>query len=160
MRSVCRNLRLFNYLYGRGDWIRTSDLLLPKQALYRAKLRPADSYGPHDPRYAPRGTRTPNLLIRSQMLYPIELWAQRSRLYHTNLRQNRVVVENIRPAGGEQPSAVFCVLIARLLGPARFGSCAIWVLRSLGPALFCSHKKPRLLSEAGRQGWAVQDSNL
>ena len=24
----------------RGDWIRTSDLLLPKQALYRAKLRP------------------------------------------------------------------------------------------------------------------------
>jgi hypothetical protein len=27
-------------------------------------------------RDAPRGTRTPNLLIRSQMLYPIELWAQ------------------------------------------------------------------------------------
>jgi hypothetical protein len=24
---------------------------------------------------APRGTRTPNLLIRSQTLYPIELWA-------------------------------------------------------------------------------------
>ena len=27
-------------LFSRGDWIRTSDLLLPKQALYRAKLRP------------------------------------------------------------------------------------------------------------------------
>src|ERR1700733_10840182 len=26
---------------GRGDWIRTSDILLPKQALYRAELRPA-----------------------------------------------------------------------------------------------------------------------
>ena len=25
---------------------------------------------------APRGTRTPNLLIRSQTLYPIELWAR------------------------------------------------------------------------------------
>ena len=29
-----------NELFNRGDWIRTSDLLLPKQALYRAKLRP------------------------------------------------------------------------------------------------------------------------
>src|SRR5437588_8733481 len=29
-----------NDLQSRGDWIRTSDLLLPKQALYRAKLRP------------------------------------------------------------------------------------------------------------------------
>ena len=27
----------------------------------------------------PKGTRTPNLLVRSQMLYPIELWAHRSR---------------------------------------------------------------------------------
>ena len=26
---------------GRGDWIRTNDLLLPKQALYQAELRPA-----------------------------------------------------------------------------------------------------------------------
>ena len=25
---------------GRGDWIRTSDLLLPKQALHQAELRP------------------------------------------------------------------------------------------------------------------------
>ena len=25
---------------GRGDWIRTSDFLLPKQALYQAELRP------------------------------------------------------------------------------------------------------------------------
>ncbi len=27
-------------LHGRGDWIRTNDLLLPKQALYQAELRP------------------------------------------------------------------------------------------------------------------------
>jgi hypothetical protein len=66
------------YEDGRGDWIRTSDLLLPKQALYRAKLRPADpppfanSANGHD---APGRTRTYNLLIRSQMLYPIELRA-------------------------------------------------------------------------------------
>ena len=26
---------------GRGDWIRTSDLLLPKQVRYQAALRPA-----------------------------------------------------------------------------------------------------------------------
>ena len=30
-----------------------------------------------DFRYAPGGTRTPNLLIRSQMLYPIELRAHK-----------------------------------------------------------------------------------
>ena len=63
----------------RGERIRTSDLLLPKQALYRAKLRP--DFGRvfhqhlHQPR-APGETRTPNLLIRSQMLYPIELRAR------------------------------------------------------------------------------------
>ena len=60
-------------LISRGDWIRTSDLLLPKQALYRAKLRPVlhptSSILP--PANAPEGTRTPNLLIRSQMLYPL-----------------------------------------------------------------------------------------
>jgi hypothetical protein len=58
----------------RGDWIRTSDLLLPKQALYRAKLRPAElaMIASYD---APGRTRTSNLLIRSQMLYPIELRA-------------------------------------------------------------------------------------
>ena len=30
--------------YGRGDWIRTSDFLLPKQALYQAELRPETDY--------------------------------------------------------------------------------------------------------------------
>ena len=30
---------------------------------------------------APRGTRTPNLLVRSQMLYPIELSAQPGDAY-------------------------------------------------------------------------------
>src|SRR5215467_2052775 len=30
---------------GRGDWIRTSDILLPKQALYRTELRPAPQLG-------------------------------------------------------------------------------------------------------------------
>ena len=32
------------------------------------------------PQNAPRRTRTSNLLIRSQMLYPIELWAQKKQL--------------------------------------------------------------------------------
>jgi hypothetical protein len=36
------SLSILLFINGRGDWIRTSDLLLPKQALYRAKLRPAD----------------------------------------------------------------------------------------------------------------------
>ena len=31
-------------LENRGDWIRTSDLLLPKQARYRATLRPETTF--------------------------------------------------------------------------------------------------------------------
>jgi hypothetical protein len=34
---------------------------------------------------APEGTRTPNLLIRSQMLYPIELRAQSWAVQDSNL---------------------------------------------------------------------------
>lgn len=34
----------------------------------------------------PRGARTPNLLVRSQALYPIELWAHISRLKKNDLR--------------------------------------------------------------------------
>jgi hypothetical protein len=38
--AVAVNARAFAYSY-RGARIRTGDLLLPKQALYQAKLRPA-----------------------------------------------------------------------------------------------------------------------
>jgi hypothetical protein len=53
------------FLLSRGDWIRTSDLLLPKQALYRAKLRP-------DYNSAESGMRDPELLMkmRSEGLEP------------------------------------------------------------------------------------------
>ena len=60
------NLKLNN---GREDRIRTCDPLVPNQVLYQAELLPV-KYG------APGGSRTYNLLIRSQMLYPIELRAQ------------------------------------------------------------------------------------
>src|SRR5687767_3288328 len=36
----------------------------------RTALRPETDF------HAPRGTRTPSLLVRSQTLYPIELWAR------------------------------------------------------------------------------------
>ncbi len=52
---------------GREDRIRTCDPLVPNQVLYQAELLPV--YG------APERSRTPNLLIRSQTLYPIELRA-------------------------------------------------------------------------------------
>jgi hypothetical protein len=41
--------------------------MVPNHVLYQAELLPV--YG------APKRSRTPNLLIRSQTLYPIELWA-------------------------------------------------------------------------------------
>ena len=37
---------------------------------------------------APVGTRTPNLLIRSQMLYPVELWALRYDAHRGRRRPN------------------------------------------------------------------------
>ena len=52
----------------REDRIRTCDPLVPNQVLYQAEPLP-EFYG------APKRSRTPNLLIRSQTLYPIELWA-------------------------------------------------------------------------------------
>ena len=55
-------------LNGREDRIRTCDPLVPNQVLYQAEPLP-EFYG------APKRSRTPNLLIRSQTLYPIELWA-------------------------------------------------------------------------------------
>jgi hypothetical protein len=53
---------------GREDRIRTCDPLVPNQVLYQAELLPGING-------APGGIRTYNLLIRSQMLYPIELRA-------------------------------------------------------------------------------------
>ena len=53
---------------GREDRIRTCDPLVPNQVLYQAELLPVNNG-------APERSRTPNLLIRSQTLYPIELRA-------------------------------------------------------------------------------------
>ena len=55
-------------LNGREDRIRTCDPLVPNQVLYQAEPLPEFNG-------APKRSRTPNLLIRSQTLYPIELWA-------------------------------------------------------------------------------------
>ncbi len=53
---------------GREDRIRTCDPLVPNQMRYQAAPLP-EKHG------VPGETRTPNLLIRSQTLYPIELRA-------------------------------------------------------------------------------------
>ena len=57
-------------LFDREDRIRTCDPLVPNQVLYQAELLPDKQKN-----YAPKRSRTPNLLIRSQTLYPVELWA-------------------------------------------------------------------------------------
>ena len=49
----------------RENRIRTCDPLVPNQVLYQAELFPDN---------APSRSRTYNLLIRSQTLYPIALW--------------------------------------------------------------------------------------
>ena len=54
-------------MYGGPKWTRTIDLTLIRLGLYQNELLPV--YG------APERSRTPNLLIRSQTLYPIELRA-------------------------------------------------------------------------------------
>ncbi len=41
---------------------------------------------------APIGIRTPNLLIRSQMLYPIELWARRTALKYGKKRAKATII--------------------------------------------------------------------
>ena len=51
--------------FNREDRIRTCDPLVPNQVLYQAELLPEN---------APSRSRTYNLLIRSQTLYPIALW--------------------------------------------------------------------------------------
>src|ERR687884_361132 len=66
---------------GREDRIRTCDPLVPNQMRYQAALLP-EKYG------VPGETRTPNLLIRSQTLYPIEL---RAHLYELHYEVKRLV---------------------------------------------------------------------
>gem|GEM_PF-4821628 len=73
---------------GRGDRIRTCGLVVPNDARYQAALHPdglcravpfrragrnRSRDAPTDSGGAPVGIRTPNLLIRSQVLYPVEL---------------------------------------------------------------------------------------
>ena len=55
---------------GRDDRIWTCDPLVPNQVHYQAVLHPEING-------APSRNRTHNLLIRSQTLYPVELWAHR-----------------------------------------------------------------------------------
>ena len=57
-------------LVGRDDRIWTCDPLIPNQVHYQAVLRPV-----YIKNGAPSRNRTHNLLIRSQTLYPVELWA-------------------------------------------------------------------------------------
>ena len=47
--------------------------------LYQAELLPDKQKN-----YAPKRSRTPNLLIRSQTLYPVELWAHLSNAEDRN----------------------------------------------------------------------------
>ena len=78
--SLCEN--------GRGDRIRTCGLVVPNDARYQAALHPdvlcravpfrragrnRSGDAPTASGGAPVGIRTPNLLIRSQVLYPVEL---------------------------------------------------------------------------------------
>jgi hypothetical protein len=62
--------RMFINIYnnGREDRIRTCDPLVPNQMRYQAAPLPDNG--------VPGETRTPNLLIRSQTLYPVELRAR------------------------------------------------------------------------------------
>ena len=75
----------------------------PATSCSRSRRATGLRYAPptlHTPRFvfrsvnAPRRTRTSNLLIRSQMLYPIELWA----LEHDGRRGSRSAVHKIAPA--------------------------------------------------------------
>jgi hypothetical protein len=50
------------FFIGRGDWIRTSDLLVPNQTRYQTALHPEKNG-------ANVGIRTPDLLITNQLLY-------------------------------------------------------------------------------------------
>jgi hypothetical protein len=42
----------------------------------------------------PKGIRTPNLLIRSQMLYPVELWAQDECFFIKQIHYNINIEKN------------------------------------------------------------------
>ena len=59
---------------GWDDGIWTHDLLLPKQTRYQATLHPNDIG-------APDRSRTRNLLVRSQTLYPVELLARKDQYW-------------------------------------------------------------------------------
>ncbi len=59
---------------GREDRIRTCDPMVPNHVLYQAELLPVNG--------APERSRTPNLLIRSQTLYPIELRAHNMFVFY------------------------------------------------------------------------------
>ena len=65
------------FVHRHGDYL----VIAKWKALAEYRRAPPykSHYSKHLP-YAPRGTRTPNLLIRSQTLYPIELWAPRCTL--------------------------------------------------------------------------------
>ena len=76
-------------LVGRDDRIWTCDPLIPNQVHYQAVLRPV-----YIKNGAPSRNRTHNLLIRSQTLYPVELWARILLFLSTTLcYYNRVRVD-------------------------------------------------------------------
>ena len=74
--------------HNREDRIRTCDPLVPNQVLYQAELLPVNN--------APKRSRTPNLLIRSQTLYPVELWAQKYLLNAEDRNRTGTVITHRR----------------------------------------------------------------
>jgi hypothetical protein len=74
---------------GREDRIRTCDPLVPNQMRYQAALLPVNG--------VPGETRTPNLLIRSQTLYPIELRAHNIYELHNEVKRFVVPRTGIEP---------------------------------------------------------------
>ena len=67
-KAVVLPLNYTCIINGRDCRIRTCDPLVPNQVLYQVEPFP-DKYG------ALEGIRTPDLLVRSQTLYPAELRA-------------------------------------------------------------------------------------
>src|SRR5690606_27169889 len=64
-------------LSGRGDWIRTSDFLLPKQALYQTELHPAAPKRPAEPSafyHSPRRAGQPRSPGRKPAGQKLTLW--------------------------------------------------------------------------------------
>ena len=66
--------RSFNRQEEAKAWARAQELAMDRFGAGVRYIPPLFLTEPLSKSGGPRATRTPNLLIRSQMLYPIELW--------------------------------------------------------------------------------------